>query len=59
MSSLTPKVIEIADAFAAGGLPILIDWLEDAIQTPIVSLTKNLIRFLKEAEPAAASDEAS
>jgi hypothetical protein len=47
------KVIEIADSYAAGGMPILIEWLEDGIQTPIVSLTKNLIRFLKEAAPTA------
>lgn len=43
------KVIEIAEAYAAGGLPILMEWLEGGVQTPMVSLTKNLIRFLNDA----------
>lgn len=42
------KVIQIADAYAAGGLPILIDWLDGGVQTPMVSVTKNVIRFLAE-----------
>lgn len=42
------KVIEIAEAFAAGGLPVLIDWMSKGLQTPIVGLTKQLIRFLNE-----------
>lgn len=42
------KVIEIADAYAAGGLPILMDWLDSGVQTPMVSVTKNVIRFLAE-----------
>ena len=50
------KVVEIADAYAAGGLPILVKWLEDGIQTPMVSLTKNLIRFLDEAEVVDSTD---
>ncbi|HMS12468.1 MAG TPA: hypothetical protein PKD80_05160 [Microthrixaceae bacterium] len=45
------KVIEIAEAYAAGGLPILMEWLEGGVQTPMVSLTKNLIKFLNEAAP--------
>ena len=36
---------------AAGGLPILMDWLEGGVQTPMVSVTKNLIRFLTEKAP--------
>ena len=47
------KVIEIAEAYAAGGLPILMEWLDGGVQTPMVSLTKNLIRFLNEAAPEA------
>jgi hypothetical protein len=42
------KVIEIVDAYAAGGLPILMDWLDGGVQTPMVSVTKNVIRFLSE-----------
>lgn len=42
------RVIEIADAYAAGGLPILMDWLGGGVQTPMVSVTKNVIRFLTE-----------
>lgn len=42
------KVIEIADAYAAGGLPILMEWLDGGIQTPMVSVTKGIIRFLAE-----------
>ena len=45
------KVIEIAEAFAAGGLPILMEWLDGGAQSPMVSLTKGLIRFLNEAKP--------
>ena len=45
------KVIEIAEAYAAGGLPILMEWLEGGVQTPMVSITKNLIKFLNEAAP--------
>jgi hypothetical protein len=45
------KVIEIAEAYAAGGLPILMEWLEGGVQSPMVSLTKNLIRFLNDAAP--------
>jgi hypothetical protein len=45
------KVIEIADAYAAGGLPILIDWLRGGVQTPMVSVTKNLIGFLSDKTP--------
>jgi hypothetical protein len=45
------KVIEIADAYAAGGLPILMEWLEGGVQTPMVSVTKNLVRFLTEKAP--------
>lgn len=45
------KVIEIAEAYAAGGLPVLLEWLEGGVQTPMVSLTKNLIRFLNESAP--------
>jgi hypothetical protein len=45
------KVIDIAEAYAAGGLPILLEWLEGGVQTPMVSLTKNLIRFLNETAP--------
>ena len=41
-------VIEIADAYAAGGLPIVMDWLDGGIQTSIVSVTKNLIKYLAE-----------
>lgn len=47
------KVIEIAEAYAAGGLPILMEWLDGGVQTPMVSLTKQLIRFLNESSPAA------
>lgn len=48
------KVIEIADSYAAGGLPILIDWLKNGgPQTPMLHLTKQLIRFLTEASLAA------
>jgi len=45
------KVIEIADAYAAGGLPILMDWLDGGVQTPMVSVTKNVVRFLAEKTP--------
>lgn len=45
------KVIEIADGYAAGGLPILMDWLEGGVQTPMISVTKNVIRFLEEKTP--------
>ena len=41
------RVIEIADAYAAGGLPILLDWLDGGVQTPMISLTKNVIDFLE------------
>lgn len=44
-------VIDIAEGFAAGGLPILMDWLEGGVQTPILSVTKNLMRFVTEIEP--------
>lgn len=40
------RVLEIADAFAAGGMPILMEWLEGGAQTPMVSLTKQMVRFL-------------
>lgn len=42
------QVIEIADAYAAGGLPILMDWLDGGVQTPMMSLTKSVMRFLEE-----------
>lgn len=45
------RVIEIADAYAGGGLPILLDWLDGGVQTPMVSVTKNIIRFLSEKTP--------
>ncbi len=45
------KVIEIAEAYAAGGLPILMEWLDGGVQTPMASLTKQLIRFLNESSP--------
>lgn len=47
------KVIEIADAFAAGGLPIVMEWLDGGVQTPMVSITKNIIRFFDETRPHA------
>lgn len=49
-------MIEIAEAYAAGGLPILLEWLEGGVQTPMVSLTKNLIRYLNEAAPEVEAD---
>lgn len=42
------QVIEIADGYAAGGLPILMDWLESGVQTPMVGVTKNIIQYLVE-----------
>ena len=42
------QVIDIADSFAAGGMPILIEWLNGGVQTPVVSLTKQVIKFLSE-----------
>lgn len=43
------KVVEIADAYAAGGLPILLDWLEGGgSQTPMTSATKNIIKYMDE-----------
>jgi len=45
------KVIEIANAYAAGGLPIVLDWLDGGVQTPMVSVTKRIIRFLSEKTP--------
>jgi hypothetical protein len=42
------KVIEIADAYAAGGLPIVMEWLEAGVQTPVVGLTKNMIKYLND-----------
>lgn len=45
------KVIDIADGYAAGGLPILMDWLDGGVQTPMVSVTKNIIRFLADKTP--------
>jgi hypothetical protein len=50
------KVLEIAEAFAAGGLPILLEWLDGGVQTPMVSLTKQLIRFLNESSPPVAAE---
>lgn len=46
------KVIEIAECYAAGGLPILIEWMSGGIQTPMVGLTKQLIKFLNETASA-------
>ncbi len=46
------KVIEIADAYAAGGLPILIEWLGGGVQTPMVSVTKKMIHYLAEKTPS-------
>ena len=40
------RVIEIADSYAAGGLPILLDWLNGGVQSPMMSLTRSLIGFL-------------
>jgi hypothetical protein len=51
------KVIEIAEAFAAGGLPVLMEWMSGGVQTPMVSLTKQLIRFLNDIAPQPASSE--
>ena len=45
------RVIDIADAYAAGGLPILLDWLDGGVQTPMMSLTKKLIGYLEDAIP--------
>ncbi|MHB8288695.1 MAG: hypothetical protein ACYDEY_05580 [Acidimicrobiales bacterium] len=46
------KVLEIADGYAAGGLPILMEWLDSAVQPPMVSVTKHIIRFLNEKNPS-------
>lgn len=42
------RVIDIADAYAAGGIPILMDWLQGGAQTPMVSVTKQVIRYLSD-----------
>ena len=42
------RVIEIADAYAAGGLPLVLDWLEGGAQTPLMSLTKHSIEFMED-----------
>lgn len=42
------RVVEIADAYAAGGLPILMDWLDGGVQSPMTSLTKQIMKFLTE-----------
>ena len=42
------RVIEIADAYAAGGLPMLLEWLDGGIKTPMMSLTSNMIDFLED-----------
>lgn len=44
-------VLDIAESYAAGGLPILMEWLEPGASTPMVSLTKNMIKFLSEPAP--------
>ena len=42
------QVLDIAESYAAGGLPIIIEWMNTGVQAPVVSLTKNLINFLNE-----------
>jgi len=51
------KVIEIAEAYAAGGLPVLMEWMSGGVQTPMVGLTKQLIRFLNDLAPQALGAE--
>ena len=46
------KIIEIADAYAAGGLPILMEWLDGGVQTPMASVTKHMVRYLTEKAPS-------
>lgn len=53
------KVVEIAEAYAAGGLPILMEWLDGGVQSPMTSLTKQLIRFLNEASPPSEANPTS
>lgn len=51
------QVLDIAESFAAGGLPIVMEWLDSGgVQSPIVSLTKQLMKFLGEVQPSAASE---
>ena len=40
------QVVDIADGYAAGGMPVVIDWLEDHSRTPLMSLTRNVTQFL-------------
>jgi hypothetical protein len=42
------KVVDFADSYAAGGLPILMEWLDGGVQTSIASLTKQFINFIDE-----------
>lgn len=48
------QVLDIAESYAAGGLPILLDWMAPGSSSPMVTLTKNLIKFLNESTPATA-----
>lgn len=40
------QVVEIADGYAAGGIPVLVDWLEDSGRTPLMAITRGLSRFM-------------
>lgn len=46
------SVIEIADAYAAGGLPTLLEWLDGGIKTPMMGLTSKMIEFLEDVAPS-------
>ena len=51
------KVIEIAEAYAAGGLPVLMEWMSGGVQSPMLGLTKQLIRYLNELAPQTSGAE--
>jgi hypothetical protein len=49
------QVLNIAESYAAGGLPIVLEWLDGGgVQAPMVSLTKQLMKFMGEMHPVAA-----
>jgi hypothetical protein len=42
------QVIDIADSYAAGGMPIVMQWLDGGSQSATVSLTKHFMTFLND-----------
>lgn len=51
------QVLDIAEAYVAGGLPIVMEWLDGGgVQSPILNLTKKLMKFLDESRATVASE---